>query len=58
MSRLLRLLPSRPDRVHKVSLREDQRPTIEAAHYEQHSVFMQVVYAISFYAANTTLSER
>ena len=30
MSRLLRLLPSRPDRVHRVSLREDQEPTIEA----------------------------
>ena len=29
MSRLLRLLPSRPDRVHRVSLREDQKPTIE-----------------------------
>lgn len=31
MSRLLRLLPSRPDRVHKVSLRKDQKATIENA---------------------------
>lgn len=33
MSLLLRLLPSGPDRVHKISLREDQRLTIEDAHY-------------------------
>ena len=29
MSQLLRLLPSGSDRVHKISLREDQRLTIE-----------------------------
>jgi len=29
MSRLLRLLPSRSDRVHKVSLRGDRKVTIE-----------------------------
>jgi len=29
MSLLLRLLPSRPDRVHKVSLRGDRKVTIE-----------------------------
>jgi hypothetical protein len=31
MSRLLRLLPSRSDRVHKVSLRGDRKVTIETA---------------------------
>ena len=29
MSPLLRLLPSRPDRVHKLSLRGDRKATIE-----------------------------
>ncbi len=32
MSRLLRLLPSRPDRVHKVSLRGDRKATIDIYH--------------------------
>lgn len=52
MSRLLRLLPSRPDRIHKVSLRGDRKVTIEkpqtlilksfeAAHYEQRARLMQ-----------------
>ena len=53
MSRLLQLLPSGPDRVHKLSLREDQRPTIEnvldrisssGAHYEQPTGAMQVIF--------------
>lgn len=42
MSRLLRLLPSRPDRFHRVSLRKDQKVTIETL-LQQHTSMLGVI---------------